>query len=116
VDVDGALELVEGVVDGVADGVDRSPPMFGQSPRACPAAMVESATAGVEVDSAAEPKEPVVAWATAPPASAAVAASVTAILRARGSMCVHLLFVVSRSEPTPCKSHLWLRVQVSEGG
>jgi hypothetical protein len=112
VDVDGVLEslegVVEGVVDGVVDGVDSSPPMFGQSPCAWSARLESSATtaAGLVAEPAAEADEPVAAWATAPPASTAVAASVTTILRERRNMCVHLLSWCQRSEPAPCKSNL----------
>jgi hypothetical protein len=109
VDVDGVLESEDGVVEGVVDGVDSSPPMFGQS-LVDPAAMYElSATAAVDVESAAVPDELVAAWATAPPASAAVAARVTMILRERGNTCVHLLSWCPRSEPAPCKSNLCAR-------
>ncbi len=87
---------MEGVVEGVVDGADWSPPMFGQSPAVWVAAMESpAAIAGVEVEPAADPDELVAAWATAPPASAAVAARVTTSLRERGNICVHLLSVGS---------------------
>jgi hypothetical protein len=88
-------ESDDGAVEGVVDGVD-SPPMFGQS-LVDVAAMFESlaTAAGVDVDFAAVPDELVAACATAPPASAAVAARITMTRRERGNICVHLLSVVS---------------------
>jgi hypothetical protein len=92
--VDGVIESADGVVDGVVDGVDSPAPMFGQS-LVDVAAMYEwSATAAVD-ELTAVPDELVAAWATAPPASAAVAAMVTTTLRERGNICVHLLSWVS---------------------
>jgi hypothetical protein len=109
-------ESDDGVVDGVVDGVESSPPMFGQSLVEVAAMVVSSATAAVAgVDCDALPDELVAACATAPPASAAVAASVTMILRERGNICVHLLSVVGeRSEPTPRKSNLCASAETSE--
>jgi hypothetical protein len=92
--VDDVLEPDDGVVDGSVEGAASVPPLSGQSPVAGVAAFESATTAtGVDagVDSAAEPDELVAACATAPPASAAVAASVTTILRERGNMYVHLL-------------------------
>jgi hypothetical protein len=78
--------VLEGVVDGalgVVDGVEPlSPPMFGQSPAMCVAVLESPATAAaVDVDFAAVLDELDAACATAPPASAAVAATVTMSLR-----------------------------------
>jgi hypothetical protein len=98
---------VDGVVEGVVDGVDL-PPMFGQSLVDFVAAFESStATAVVDVELPAVLDELVAPCATAPPASAAVAARVTTTLRERGNICVHLLSVgCRRSQPTPCKSNL----------
>jgi hypothetical protein len=79
VELDG---VAEGVVDGVVEGVELSPPMFGQLPAMCVAVFESPATAaGVDVELAAGPDELDAACATAPPASAAVAARVTISFR-----------------------------------
>jgi hypothetical protein len=75
-------DVLDGVVDGALDGVEPLPPMFGQLPAMCVAVLESLATAaGVDVDLAAVLDELDAACATAPPASAAVAARVTASLR-----------------------------------
>jgi len=87
VDVDDVLEPDdEGVVDGVVDGVD-PPPMFGQLLLELVAAYESMAAAGAaDVDFAGDADELVAAWATAPPARAAVTAKVATTRLERGNM------------------------------
>ncbi|HEY3613003.1 MAG TPA: hypothetical protein VGK92_04825 [Gaiellales bacterium] len=82
--VDAEVELdgvVDGVVEGAVDGVELSPPMFGQSPAWCVAVPESFATAAAGVVVGVVLDELDAACATAPPASAAVAARITISLR-----------------------------------